>query len=74
VSNSFILREDSSLRMFFKITTMFSAKLGDLIIIESPEPRLHPSGPANLGEPIARSAKGAIQLIILFSSTMQEAG
>lgn len=46
------------------LTTILSAKKGDLIIIENPESHLHPQGQAKLGELIAKAASDGVQLII----------
>ena len=46
------------------ITCLLSSQPGDLIIIENPESHLHPRGQSKLGELIARTSKGGVQIII----------
>jgi len=46
------------------ITSILSAKKGDLLIIENPESHLHPAGQAIMGRLCALAANNGIQLII----------
>lgn len=46
------------------ITSILSAKKGDLVIIENPESHLHPSGQSKLGELLFKAAVGGLQTIV----------
>ena len=46
------------------ILSLLKAKKGDVLIIENPEAHLHPRGQRKIGELIALSAQGGVQVIV----------
>lgn len=46
------------------VTTLVSAKPGDIILLENPEAHIHPKGQRMLGELIAAAGAGGVQIIV----------
>lgn len=46
------------------VLSLLKAKKGDLLIVENPEAHLHPKGQRKMGELIARTAQGGVQVIV----------
>jgi len=46
------------------IVTLLSARNGDLVFLENPEAHIHPKGQRYLGELIARTASGGVQIVL----------
>ena len=46
------------------VITLLTARSGDLILIENPEAHIHPAGQRQMGELIARTAAGGVQILV----------
>lgn len=46
------------------VLSLVKAKQGDLLILENPEAHLHPKGQRKMGELIARTTQGGVQIIL----------
>lgn len=46
------------------VLSLLKARKGDLLMIENPEAHLHPRGQRKMGELIARTAQGGVQVIV----------
>ncbi len=46
------------------VLSLVKAKRGDLLILENPEAHLHPKGQRKMGELIARTTQGGVQIIL----------